>query len=177
LNATLLSFATQQTRKEDSFLRLDDVDVNDVLKQFAYIDWRERNHQQYARLVEACRTEPGNVSTTSSLTDRDLFTIAGTHKVAPLNRVLVDGRGWIDAANCKERGFGSRISNRASFVSSDCVVRCEVNTTVRRVVIDGVIVRVLSYEPPLRIQDSRYVWPAMPAIGRPLQEAVVARGT
>lgn len=153
------------TNKERRFipLRLDDVRVNDALKQFAYVDWRERDHKQYARLVEACQTGPRNVASASPTTDRRLFTVAGVRKVAPLDRVLVDERGWIDAAACKEPGFGSRIPNRAHFVSSDCVVRFEVDTTFRRVVIDDVVVRILSYEPPPKIRKGICVAPAMPA--------------
>jgi small GTP-binding protein len=36
-------------------LRLDDADVTDALRQFAYVDWRERADEEYARLIAACR--------------------------------------------------------------------------------------------------------------------------
>jgi hypothetical protein len=36
-------------------LRLDDAPIPDVLKQFAYVDWRQRSEAEYARLLEACR--------------------------------------------------------------------------------------------------------------------------
>src|SRR5882724_4716437 len=36
-------------------LRLDDAEITDTLKQFAYIDWRQKTQEQYARLLAACR--------------------------------------------------------------------------------------------------------------------------
>lgn len=36
-------------------LRLDDAEITDMLKQFAYIDWRQKAPEQYARLLAACR--------------------------------------------------------------------------------------------------------------------------
>jgi small GTP-binding protein len=36
-------------------LRLDDTELPDTLKQFAYVDWRHKSEEQYARLVTACK--------------------------------------------------------------------------------------------------------------------------
>ena len=36
-------------------LRLDDAEITDTLKQFAYIDWRQKTQEEYARLLAACR--------------------------------------------------------------------------------------------------------------------------
>lgn len=36
-------------------LRLDDAEIHDTLKQFAYIDWRQRSAHQYGRLLVSCR--------------------------------------------------------------------------------------------------------------------------
>lgn len=36
-------------------LRLDNAEITDTLKQFAYIDWRQKTQEQYARLLAACR--------------------------------------------------------------------------------------------------------------------------
>jgi small GTP-binding protein len=36
-------------------LRLDDAEITDTLKQFAYIDWRQKAPYQYAKLLTACR--------------------------------------------------------------------------------------------------------------------------
>ena len=36
-------------------LRLDDAEIKDTLKQFAYVDWRQRYDEQYAKLLAACR--------------------------------------------------------------------------------------------------------------------------
>lgn len=35
-------------------VRLDDAEIQDALKQFAYVDWRQRDDQQYAILRDAC---------------------------------------------------------------------------------------------------------------------------
>lgn len=45
------------TNKERRFipLRLDDAEIKDTLKQFAYIDWRHGDAEQFARLLAACR--------------------------------------------------------------------------------------------------------------------------
>ncbi len=37
-------------------VRLDDAEIRDALKQFAYVDWRQRSEEQYARLLAACRS-------------------------------------------------------------------------------------------------------------------------
>ena len=36
-------------------LRLDDEEIRDTLKQFAYVDWRQKSDEQYAKLLAACR--------------------------------------------------------------------------------------------------------------------------
>jgi len=36
-------------------IRLDDSEIKDSLRQFAYVDWRERDEQQYSRLLKACQ--------------------------------------------------------------------------------------------------------------------------
>jgi TIR domain len=35
-------------------VRLDDAEMRDALKPFAYVDWRLRSEEQYARLLAAC---------------------------------------------------------------------------------------------------------------------------
>jgi len=39
-------------------LRMDDAEISDTLRQFAYVDWRKLDAEQYARLLSACRPEP-----------------------------------------------------------------------------------------------------------------------
>ena len=39
-------------------LRLDDAEITDTLKQFAYINWRQKTQEEYARLLAACRPVP-----------------------------------------------------------------------------------------------------------------------
>src|SRR6185503_1301080 len=48
------------TNKERRFipLRLDDVEIKDMLKQFAYVDWRKKAKNEYERLVGASRLIP-----------------------------------------------------------------------------------------------------------------------
>ena len=36
-------------------LRLDDAEIKDTLRQYAYVDWRQPSDEQYARLLAACR--------------------------------------------------------------------------------------------------------------------------
>jgi len=43
-------------------LRLDDAEIKDTLKQFAYVDWRKKSGEQYARLLAACRPAPAAVT-------------------------------------------------------------------------------------------------------------------
>jgi WD40 repeat protein/GTPase SAR1 family protein len=43
------------TRRRFIPLRLDDVEILDTLKQFAYIDWRQKSEADYAKLLAACR--------------------------------------------------------------------------------------------------------------------------
>jgi len=39
-------------------VQLDDAEIKDSLKQFAYIDWRRKSEEEYARLLAACRATP-----------------------------------------------------------------------------------------------------------------------
>jgi len=45
------------TNAERRFIpvRLDDAEIKDTLKQFAYVDWRQRSEEQYAKLLAASR--------------------------------------------------------------------------------------------------------------------------
>lgn len=45
------------TNKERRFIpiRLDDEPITDVLKQFAYVDWRRQSNEEFSRLVSACQ--------------------------------------------------------------------------------------------------------------------------
>ena len=53
------------TNKDRRFipLLLDQTDIPDILKQFAYVDWREPTDQQYARLLASCRPSQGERKT------------------------------------------------------------------------------------------------------------------
>lgn len=45
------------TNKQRRFVpvRVDDAEIKDVLKQFAYVDWRNRSNEDYAKLLASCR--------------------------------------------------------------------------------------------------------------------------
>jgi WD40 repeat protein len=38
-------------------LRLDNAPVNDTIKQFAYVDWRKKSSEQYAKLLAVCQPQ------------------------------------------------------------------------------------------------------------------------
>lgn len=46
-------------------LRLDGAPIPDILRQFAYVDWRQRSEGQYGRLLEACRAAAVAVEATT----------------------------------------------------------------------------------------------------------------
>jgi WD40 repeat protein len=50
-------------------LRLDDSETSDVLRQYAYVDWRSQSDQEYTRLLRACRP---SWSRTVEITDEAL---------------------------------------------------------------------------------------------------------
>lgn len=58
-HAVLFRDPTNQQRRFIP-VRLDDAEVKDTLRQFAYVDWRQRDDAQYARLLAACR--PSNIT-------------------------------------------------------------------------------------------------------------------
>jgi WD40 repeat protein len=69
-------------------LRLDDAEIKDALKQFAYLDWREKSENEYARLLASCRLATPPV-TRSSETEQQVRLVAvlrghtqGVHAVA-----------------------------------------------------------------------------------------------
>ena len=47
--------APDDTERRFVPLLLDDVEIGETLRQFAYIDWRERSATEYSRLLAACR--------------------------------------------------------------------------------------------------------------------------
>jgi small GTP-binding protein len=60
-------------------LRLDDAEINDALKQFAYVDWRPRSEVQYQKLLIACR--PPTVAADPS----------SKHALDPLSSKVLEG--------------------------------------------------------------------------------------
>jgi WD40 repeat protein/GTPase SAR1 family protein/DNA-directed RNA polymerase subunit RPC12/RpoP len=55
-HAVLFRDPTNQQRRFIP-VRLDDAEIRDALKQFAYVDWRQCSEEQYTRLLAACRSE------------------------------------------------------------------------------------------------------------------------
>jgi TIR domain-containing protein len=62
-------------------LRLDDAEIKDVLKQFAYVDWRQRSNEEYARLLLACRPpiDKADLPSISKLKNRLRRRVIGEH--------------------------------------------------------------------------------------------------
>jgi GTPase SAR1 family protein len=65
-HAVLFRDPTNQQRRFIP-VRLDDAEIRDALKQFAYVDWRQRSEAQYAQLLVACRSA---VAVTERVTER-----------------------------------------------------------------------------------------------------------
>ena len=54
-------------------LRLDDAKIKDTLKQFAYVDWRQKSYQEYAKLLEVC----GGAVVTEPEVQQEIGTLTG----------------------------------------------------------------------------------------------------
>ncbi|HKQ77659.1 MAG TPA: TIR domain-containing protein [Blastocatellia bacterium] len=82
-------------------VRLDDADVKDTLRQFAYVDWRQRSDEEYARLLAACR--PPSIAATPSAAPQgnsQSSKVLKGHK-APVRSVAVtaDGRRIVSGSD------------------------------------------------------------------------------
>jgi WD40 repeat protein len=74
-------------------LRLDDAEINDSLRQFAYVDWRGKDEGQYAKLVAACRPpaeEAKRWRPSATRLDARLFSLGHT---GPIMGVALTGDG------------------------------------------------------------------------------------
>ncbi len=92
---TILERYTERFRDPNTFdrrfipLRLDDSSIKDTLRQFAYIDWRQKSDDQYLRLLSVCQTlrvesKPSPESQTQSITNSErhwghVWGVAVTH--------------------------------------------------------------------------------------------------
>jgi WD40 repeat protein len=79
-------------------LRLDDAEIKGALKQFAYIDWRQRSPEQYARLLTACLTPTASVEEAEEKSEPQRSKVleghsSGIYRVAvtPNGRLAVSG--------------------------------------------------------------------------------------
>ncbi len=82
-------------------LRLDDAPIRDILKQFAYIDWRTRDSIAYMKLLEACRPHA----------DRETMSVAAAaraeepalrlegHTGTVINVAVTPDRRWVVSAS------------------------------------------------------------------------------
>lgn len=66
-------------------LRLDDADIKDSLKQFAYVDWRKRSDEQYENLLRTCRP----VETPSPLGSRSDGSLENVAELSGLTSIAV----------------------------------------------------------------------------------------
>jgi hypothetical protein len=74
-------------------LRLDDADPPDILRQFAYIDWRKKTKKTYARLLQACRPPEAPDPSTAPLRDEKAeHVLRGHHETVHCVAVTGDGR-------------------------------------------------------------------------------------
>jgi hypothetical protein len=81
-------------------LRLDDAEIRDTLKQFAYIDWRQKTQEQYARLLTACRPASARTRPTRKRQRRShAVTVLKGHKDRVFRVVITpDGRRAISGS-------------------------------------------------------------------------------
>ncbi len=84
-------------------LRLDDTEIKEILKQYAYVDWRQRSDEEYARLLARCRPieELANLSTETKRKPAPIRILKG-HKVAVRQvEISSDGRRVASWSNDK----------------------------------------------------------------------------
>ncbi len=84
-------------------LRLDDAEIKDTLKQFAYVDWRQRSAEQYARLLAACRPPRVAVEPTIKKTGGSQLvkTLKGHKNIVVPVAITADNRRVISGSNDK----------------------------------------------------------------------------
>ncbi|HEX8999524.1 MAG TPA: TIR domain-containing protein, partial [Blastocatellia bacterium] len=129
-------------------VRLDDAEIRDALKQFAYVDWRQRSEEQYAQLLTACRPAAAE---TAALTKRKVQArpskVFKGHTAAvwgvavtPDGQCVISGsydntvRVWeLDSGRCLATLKGHTGLVRGVAVTPDgrCIVSGSVDNTVR----------------------------------------------
>jgi hypothetical protein len=109
-------------------LRLDDCTPPSALRQFAYVDWRERSEEQYAKLLAACRnfeiaTRPDNPTSESP---PRIFHVGGTLPPSMPSYVERSADHLLIQELQRDSGFalvwGSRMIGKSSMVAR-CVSR------------------------------------------------------
>ena len=129
-------------------VRLDDNEIKDQLKQFAYVDWRNRSDEEYARLLSACRpfTNSGQPMTKQKTLPLANSVLKG--HTAPVGSVAVtqDGRRiisgsfdktirvWdLNSGKCTAvlKGHISGVNSVAVTPDGSCVISGSFDETVR----------------------------------------------
>ena len=95
-------------------LRIDDCDIRDSIKQFAYVDWRNKDEEQYIKLLIACRS---NIGKSTSFSSHESQLVKGNDSKIRLIRRIACGTEHIYSLNVS-RTKGLLVSG-----SADCTAR------------------------------------------------------
>jgi len=91
------------TNKERRFipLRLDDAEIKDALKQFAYVDWRKKADEQYARLLTSCRLAMAEIESIPDSKQQTHLVVVLEGHTSQVNSVALsaDGRRAISGSS------------------------------------------------------------------------------
>ncbi|KCZ70864.1 WD40 repeat-containing protein [Candidatus Methanoperedens nitroreducens] len=127
-------------------LRLDDAEIKDILKQFAYVDWRQRSDEQYVKLLEACRPPVVATKPTGIQKQQSIKTLKGHTRgvwevaVTPDCRLAVSAsadttvRVWnLDSGKCTAtlKGHTGPVFGVAVTADGRLAVSASADTTVR----------------------------------------------
>lgn len=89
----LFSDPTNQQRRFIP-LRLDDAEIKGALKQFAYVDWRQRSDEQSARVLSACRPPTASAEVADEKTEAQPSKVLKGHRHS-IYRVAVTPNGTL----------------------------------------------------------------------------------
>jgi small GTP-binding protein len=73
-------------------LRLDDAEIVDTLRQFAYVDWRQKSKEQYKKLLAVCQKDK---EIAAKPTGQELMILKGHNKVVGNVIVTPDGKNAV----------------------------------------------------------------------------------
>ena len=81
-------------------LRLDDAEINVSLKQFAYVDWRNKGDERYAKLLVSCRSVAGLTPEHSGITPRLRVVASLWDQAAAFHAVALSADGHLTQSQC-----------------------------------------------------------------------------